>query len=127
MNEKYFYMHIYISIYEYMYMNIIKYVICYVLITCLLTYLIGHNNPFNGFRPAVTHPSRCLYSWRAYANRWVSSIWSFQRIQGCPLRRLPQIPASNTRLAGVTSSIRTTWPSQCSRTLHNFQFVEELI
>ena len=43
-----------------------------------------------------------------------SSIWSFQRIQGCPLRRLTQIPASNTDLAGASSSIGTTWPSQRS-------------
>ena len=28
-----------------------------------------------------------------------SSIWSFQKIQGRPLRRLPHIPALNTRLA----------------------------
>ena len=41
-----------------------------------------------------------------------SSIWSFQRIQGRPLRRFPQIPASNTRHAGASSSIRATWPSQ---------------
>ena len=32
----------------------------------LLTCLIGHNNPINGFRPAVTHPSRRLCFLRAY-------------------------------------------------------------
>ena len=44
-----------------------------------------------------------------------SSIWSFQRMQGRPLRRLSLITASNTRLSGASSSIRTTWPSQRSR------------
>ena len=43
-----------------------------------------------------------------------SPIWTFQRIYGRPLRQLPQIPASNARLAGATSYIRTTWPSQGS-------------
>ena len=28
----------------------------------LFTYLIGHNNPINGFRPAETHPSRCFFA-----------------------------------------------------------------
>ena len=53
---------------------------------------------------------------RALIEAWLSvSIWSFQRMQGRPLRRLPPIPASNTRLSGASSSIRTTWPSQRSR------------
>ena len=82
----------------------------------LLTYLIGHNKPINGFRPAATHPSRRFGSLRAYACLLHQSmIWSFQRLQGRPLRRLSQIPASNTRLAGASSSIQTTWPSQSSR------------
>ena len=38
----------------------------------------------------------------------ISSIWSF-------LCKFPQIPASNSRLAKASSSIRTTRPSQCKR------------
>ena len=34
----------------------------------ILTYLIGHNNPFNGFWPAATHTSRRLCSLRAYVS-----------------------------------------------------------
>ena len=72
----------------------------------LLTYLNSHNNPISGFRSAATPPSRRLFLLRVYAS------WSLQRIQGRPLRRLPWIPASNTRLTGVSSSVQTTWPSQ---------------
>ena len=35
-------------------------------------------------------------------NDRASSIWAFQRIQGRPLRWLPQIPASNNRVAGAS-------------------------
>ena len=44
----------------------------------LLTYLIGHNNPINGFRPAAAHPSRRLCSLRAYAS------WLHQSMTGLP-------------------------------------------
>ena len=61
----------------------------------LFTYLIGHNNSVNGFRPTLTHRSKCL----CFLRRLVtpiddrpSSISPFQRIQGRPLPRLPQIP-----------------------------------
>ena len=84
----------------------------------LFTYFIGHNNPINWFWPTTTHSSRRLCSLRqlitAVDNR-ASSIWSFQRIQGRPLGRIAQISASNTRLAGASSFIRTTWSSQRSR------------
>ena len=42
----------------------------------LLTYLIGHNNPINGFRPAATLPSRSFCSLRAYAS------WLHQSMTG---------------------------------------------
>ena len=45
----------------------------------LLTYLIGHNNPINGFRPAATHPSRRFCSLRTYAS------WLHQSMAGLPL------------------------------------------
>ena len=43
----------------------------------LLTYLIGHNNSFNGFRPAATHPSRrlcflCAYGCRSH--QWMTRL-----------------------------------------------------
>ena len=44
----------------------------------LLTYLIGHNNPINGFRPAGTYPSRRLCFLRAYAS------WLHQSMTGLP-------------------------------------------
>ena len=44
-----------------------------------------------------------------------TSIWSFLWIQDLPLRRLPQIAASNTHLARASSFIRTIWPNQRSR------------
>ena len=47
----------------------------YLFFTCLL-YLIDHNNPINGFRPAATHPSRCLCFLRACAN------WLHQSMPG---------------------------------------------
>ena len=61
----------------------------------LLTYLIGQNNPNNGFQPAATHLFWRLCFLCAYAN------WSHQSMtglplfrppnwyKGCPLRRLP--------------------------------------
>ena len=42
------------------------------------TYLIGNNNPINGFRPAATHPSRRLCFLRAYAS------WLHQSMTGFP-------------------------------------------
>ena len=95
--------------------SILKFFNFYILLRfyLLLTYLTDYNNPINGFRPAATHPSRRLCFLHAFDDR-ASPIWSFQRIQGRPVRRLPQIPASNTHLAGASSSIRTTWPSQRS-------------
>ena len=83
-------------------------------------YFIGRNNPINGFRPAATSFQAPLLLVRLRQlvlpiDDTASSIWSFQRIQGRTLRRLPQIPASNTRLVGVSFSIRTTWPRQRSR------------
>ena len=50
----------------------------------------------------------------------VSSIWSFQRKQGCSLRRLQKTnsqpsPPSNIYFAGEFSFIPKVWPSQCSR------------
>ena len=48
------------------------------------TYLIGHNNLINGFRPAVTHPTRRLCFLRAYVS------WSYQ-----PMTGLPQFGPSN--------------------------------
>ena len=44
----------------------------------LLTYLIGHNNPINGFRPAATHPSRRFCFLCAYAS------WLHQSMTGPP-------------------------------------------
>ena len=41
-----------------------------------LLYLIGHNNPINGFRPAAIHTSRLLCFLRAYAS------WSYQSMAG---------------------------------------------
>ena len=76
----------------------------------ILTYLDGHNNPINGFRSAVKHRSAPLFL--AHLRQFVtpiddrtSSIWSFEGIQGRPLRRLSQISALNTHLAGASSSI----------------------
>ena len=43
-----------------------------------VTYLIGHNNPINGFRPAATRPSRRLCFLRAYAR------WLHQSMTGLP-------------------------------------------
>ena len=48
------------------------------LFTYLLTYLIGHNNPINGFRPAATYPSRRFCSLRAYVS------WLHQSLTGLP-------------------------------------------
>ena len=47
--------------------------------TNLLAYLIGHNNPINGFRPAATHSSRRLCFLRVYAS-WLhqSMTWPSQ-------------------------------------------------
>ena len=74
------------------------------LYTVLLTYLIGHNNPINGFRPAATHPSRRFCSLRAYASWLHQSMTGFLRFglsNGCKVvlfadfRRSPhQIPVS---------------------------------
>ena len=50
----------------------------------ILTYLIGHNNPINGFRPAATPPSRRLCFLRTYGS------WLHQSMTG-----LPQIGTSN--------------------------------
>ena len=50
----------------------------------LLTYLIGHNNPIYGFRPAATLPSRRFCSLRAYAS------WLHQS-----MTRLPRFDLSN--------------------------------
>ena len=52
-------------------------------VACLVTsivstYLIGHNNPINGFRPAAIHPSRRLCFLRAYSSR------SHQSMAGLP-------------------------------------------
>ena len=44
----------------------------------LPSYSIIQDNPINGFRPAVTHPSRCLCFLRAYAS------WSHQSMTGLP-------------------------------------------
>ena len=57
----------------------------------------------------------CALTPVGYTNDRASSIWSFQQIQGRPLCRLLQISASNTRLAGASFSIRTTWLRQRSR------------
>ena len=43
-----------------------------------LLYLIGHNKPINGFRPAATHPSRHFCSLRACAS------WLHQSMTGLP-------------------------------------------
>ena len=64
-----------------------------------------------GFRPALTHPSsaHCALTPVGNFNRF------FQRKRGRPFRRrLLQIPASKTHLAGVSSFIRPKWPSQHS-------------
>ena len=82
------------------------------------TYLIGHNNQINGFRTAATHPSWRLYFLRAYASWLHLSMTGLPRFgfsNGYKVIRLLQIPASNTCLAGASSSIRTAWPSQRSR------------
>ena len=50
----------------------------------LLASLIGHNNPFNGFQPLATHPSRRLCFLGAYTS------WSHQSKAG-----LPQLGPSN--------------------------------
>ena len=50
----------------------------------LLTYLIGHNNPINGIRPAATLPSRRFCSLRAYAS-WLHHS----------MTRLPRFDLSN--------------------------------
>ena len=69
---------------------------------CLLFYLIGHNNPINGFRPAARHPSRCLHQLVTSIDERASSICSFQRIQNRSLRRIPLIVTLNTHLAGAS-------------------------
>ena len=52
-------------------------------------------------------------------------------IIGRPIRRLPQISASNTRLAGAYGFIRTNGRAstavECVNTLHNDHVVKELI
>ena len=101
---------------------------CYI----LLTYLIDHNNPINGFWTAATHSSRRLCFLRAYASWLHKSMTELPRFgHSNGYSRLQQIPASNTRLARASSSIRTTWPSKCSRWIltccTESQVVEELI
>ena len=69
-----------------------------------LLYLIGHNNPINGFRPAATLPSRRFCSLRAYASWLHQSMTGHPRFDlsnGCKvvlfadIRRSPhQIPVS---------------------------------
>ena len=72
--------------------------------TNLLTYLIGHNNPINGFRLAATLPSRRFCSLRGYAS-WLhqsmTGLPRFDLFNGCRVvlfadfRRSPhQIPVS---------------------------------
>ena len=100
----------------------------------LLTYLIGHNNPINGFRPAATHPSRRLCFLRAYAS------WLHQSMTG-----LPRFDLSNRCKVVLFADFRRS-PHQIRRsillhtndlaepaqpldinTLHNVHVVEELI
>ena len=50
----------------------------------LLIYLIGHNNPINGFRSAATHPSRRLCFLRAYAGWLHQSMTSVDQIPVSP-------------------------------------------
>ena len=84
----------------------------------LLNYLIGHNNPINGFRPAATHATPV-----AYINRW----------QGC----LDLVFPTNTRSSSSPTSRRSILlhtndmaePVQPLNinTLYNVYVVEELI
>ena len=74
-----------------------------------------HSNSINEFRPAATHLSRQPRQLAIPIDGRASQIWFIQRIQGRPLRRLPQIPTSKTHLVGASSSIRTTCTSQRSR------------
>ena len=85
----------------------------YVLSRLQLQCLIVSMPPRHKEAPVGWASCRVLYY--IYNNDRASSIWSFQWIQGGHLRRLPQITASNNRLAGASYSIWTTWPTQRSR------------
>ena len=70
----------------------------------LLTYLIGHNNPINGFRPAATLPSRrfCfLHAYVSWLHQSMTGLPRYDLCNGCKVvlfadfRRSPhQIPVS---------------------------------
>ena len=85
----------------------------------LLTYLIGHNNPINGFRPAATHPSRRFCSLRAYAS------WLHQSMTGLPQIRL-KYPSCRSILLHTNYMAEPAQPLDIN-TLHNVHVVEELI
>ena len=62
----------------------------------LFTYLIGHNKPINGFRPAATHPSRRLCFLCAYAT--MSGLPRFglsNRYKYIELIKRKQVPQNN--------------------------------
>ena len=99
-----------------------------VVLFTLLTYLIGHSNPINGFRPAATHPSRCLYFLCTFA------IWLHQSMTGVSRFSLSsgykvvlfKYPSRRSILLHTNDMTEQAQPLNVN-TLHNVYVVEELI
>ena len=91
-------------------------------LTTYLLYLIGHNNPINGFRPAATHPS----------NRWQGFLDlvfpTDARSSFSPTSADPRIkyPSCRIILLHTNDMARPAQPLDIN-TLHNVHVVEELI
>ena len=82
----------------------------------LLTYLIGHNNPINGVRPAATHPSRCLCFLRAYAS------WLHPLMTGLP--RFGLLKDARSSSSPTSADPRIKYPSRRSILLHTNDMAE---
>ena len=80
------------------------------------TYLIGHNNPINGFRPAATHTSRRFCFLRAYASWLHQSMAMLHRFVFPTDRRSSSLPTS------ADSGIK--YPSRRSILLYTNDMVE---
>ena len=75
------------------------------------TYLIGHNNPINGFQPAAIHPSRRLCFLRAYAS------FSHQSMTGVVLHSI-LLTDKKTSSSPTSAVPRIKYPFRRSILLH---------
>ena len=93
-----------------------------------LTYLIGNNNPINGFRPAATYTSRRLCCLRAYTmafNNSSFSICSFERKQGRPPADLLIKYSSRWSILIISNNMAEPAQPLDINTQHNVYVVED--